>query len=118
MDVLFLTGIGLLSGGLSGLMGVGGGIIIVPALMRFMRFPIHAAIGTSLAVIVPTAVAGAMSHYRAGNVDLRTGFFVSLGSIAGAVLGARLGCTLPERILRLAFACFLVFMAIRIAFSR
>ena len=73
--------IGLAAGILSGLLGVGGGIIIVPALTMFMGFDIKQAIGTSLAIIIPTALSGAVVHYTSGNVNLFGFLFVAAGAV-------------------------------------
>ncbi|MGC6531150.1 MAG: sulfite exporter TauE/SafE family protein [Candidatus Puniceispirillaceae bacterium] len=97
MIPLLLTG--LLSGFMAGLLGVGGGIIIVPIMAFLLDYsgihtttPMHMAVGSSLAVIVPTSLISARSHYRLGNIDAwvlyRLGPFVFLGAFGGAVLAS------------------------------
>lgn len=108
--------IGLLGGLASGLFGVGGGTVIVPMLMFFKRFEIHLAIGTSLAVIIPTALAAVLKHSQAGNVDWKSAGLIALFSILGAWAGATLCLKLDAGILRRVFALFLVYVAFKLFF--
>src|SRR5262245_55693545 len=80
--------IGLISGITSGLFGVGGGIVMVPAMMFFMGMDIKKAVGTSLLVIIPTAVASSWKHYHQGNVNWFTALSLVPTALAGGVLGA------------------------------
>lgn len=82
--------IGTLGGFLAGLFGVGGGILIMPLLMIFAKMNQRVASGTSLAVIVPTALAGSVSFALSGNVDWLAGLVIASGSVGGAQLGAYL----------------------------
>ena len=86
--MLILIIIGVCAGIISGLLGLGGGVFLVPALLLFLDMSIHKAIGISLAVIVPTALSGALKHYHLGNVDLRVAALVAVGGIVGGFLGA------------------------------
>lgn len=86
---------GLATGVLSGLVGIGGGIVLVPMLLYLFRTDMHVAAGTSLAVIVPTAIAGVVTHFTAGNVSLKLGLALAPGAIVGAMLGAYLASILP-----------------------
>lgn len=108
--------IGVLGGLASGLFGVGGGAVIVPMLMFFKKFEIHLAIGTSLAVIIPTALASVIKHAQAGNVDWKVAGLIAVFSIAGAWAGAALCLKLDAAILRRAFAVFLVYVAYKLFF--
>lgn len=108
--------IGLLGGMASGLFGVGGGAVIVPMLMFFKKFEIHLAIGTSLAVIIPTALASVIKHAQAGNVDWKVAGMIAVFSIVGAWAGALLCLRLDAVILRRAFALFLVYVAYKLFF--
>src|SRR5262245_52754119 len=80
--------IGLVSGITSGLFGVGGGIVMVPAMMFFMGMDIKKAVGTSLLVIIPTAIASSWKHYNQGNVNWLTAVSLAPTALAGGVLGA------------------------------
>jgi len=112
-----LAGIGAATGVLSSVLGVGGGLILVPALVLGFSFSQHAAEGTSLAVIIPTALLGAARHTRRGYTHWRTGFTLGLGGIAGGVGGAVLALALEGLLLQRLFAGFLVVMALRLAVS-
>jgi uncharacterized membrane protein YfcA len=104
--------IGLASGVLAGLFGVGGGVVIVPALMLFAHLPAQKATGTSLgALLLPVGALGAWHYYRTGNVDAGIALRVAIGLFLGAWLGAHAALRLPSRDLQRAFAVFLVFVA-------
>jgi uncharacterized protein len=104
-------------GGLTGLVGVGGGFLIVPALVLLARLPIHHAVGTSLPVIAMNAAAG-FSGYL-GTVPVAWGFLAvfTLVAIAGALAGARLVRYVSQAALRRAFAVFLVVMGTLILYQ-
>jgi uncharacterized protein len=104
---------GLVAGVLSGLLGIGGGAIMVPAMTLLMGLSQHAAQGTSLLVIIPTALSGSMAHFRMGNIRMQTAAWLSVGGIAGAVAGASLALASPDQILRLLFGTYLTFTGIR-----
>lgn len=106
--------IGLAAGTLGGLLGVGGGVVLVPAFLRFLGLSIHEAVGTSMAVIVFTSIVASARHYQLGNVNPRVVVIVAVLSMAGGYLGASLSERLPERQLRLVFGVFLLFVAIQI----
>jgi uncharacterized membrane protein YfcA len=104
--------IGVAAGLLAGLFGIGGGVVIVPALILVAKMRPEAATGTSLAaLLLPVGALGAWQYYRSGFVDLRSAVWVALGLFLGAWLGAHLALKLPARDLQRAFAVFLVFVA-------
>ena len=108
-------GIGLAAGVLSGLFGIGGGILIIPALVFFANFPAKLAIGTSLgAMLLPVGVLGAYAYYQQGNLNLRASLLIGLGLFVGAYLGAKLAQTLSGSTQQRMFAVFIVVMAIRL----
>ena len=113
MTVAALVLVGLLAGALAASLGVGGGIIYVPALVALFAFAQHEAQGTSLAVIVPSMVLAASIHGRAGRVDWRTALILGSGGLIGGWLGARVALSLEAPVLRRLFATFLVLMAVR-----
>jgi len=103
--------IGLLAGILSGIFGIGGGVIIVPALIYLMGFSQHKATGTSLAVLLPPiGLAAVLVYYRHNNVDIRAAIIIALTSLIGAWLGAVIANKMSGPSLRLAFGIFVVIM--------
>lgn len=105
-------GVGALVGLMSGFLGVGGGILAVPALTLLFGAPQHTAQGTSLAVILVTAPFGAMEHHRHGNVVLRIVPFLALGAAIGAPLASALAQGLPQATLVRGFVLFLLANAV------
>lgn len=100
--------LGLVTGVLSSTMGVGGGLIMVPAMVLLFGFTQHAAEGTSLLIIIPTAVVGAVRHARKGYTDWRTGLILGMAGIVGAWLGASVALGLDSDLLQRLFALFLL----------
>lgn len=112
--IVVLVLIGLGAGVLSGLFGIGGGLVIVPALMLIMgKAPIEAT-GTSLgALLLPVGILGAWEYYRNGHLDVKASLLIALGLLVGAYFGARYAQGLAPVTLRRMFAAFLVLVAIR-----
>ena len=107
--------VGLFAGVLSGLFGVGGGILFVPALTLGLGLTQLHAEATSLLAIIPTAVAGAAQQYRYGNVRWRAAVLIGVASIGGVAAGAELAQSLPEHVLTRLFAVLLLVVAAQIA---
>lgn len=107
--------VGLLAGIASGMLGVGGGVIIVPGLVIFLGLGQIEAEATSLLAIVPTALVGAWRQHSYGNLRLGDGVRLGLLAVAGAVVGAVLANVLPVRTIEIAFAALLVVIAVRLA---
>ena len=105
--------IGLAAGVFGGFFGVGGGLIIVPLLVLWMKLDPKIAIGTSLAVIVPTAIVAAWRHPLLGNVNWHVVAWMMAGSVVGAYLGATLTTHVQGEWIRRCFAVVLVATAIR-----
>jgi len=118
MTILAYFAIGALAGLLGGAFGIGGGIVMVPALLFLFKQPIHTAIGTSMMVIVPIAISGALRHYSLNNVNLQIALFAGLGGIIGAIIGASIIVKIPPFYVKRAFAIFLIYSAIRLWFSK
>lgn len=102
---------GVLVGAVSALFGVGGGLLMVPFMVLVLGESQHLAEGTSLLVIIPTALTGAIAHTRRGYVSFRHSGLVALGGVAGAYAGASLALTIPERPLRVIFTVLLLVVA-------
>ena len=99
--------IGLAAGLASGYVGVGGGFLMVPLMVNLLKVPMRKASGTSLLAIMILAIPGVATQLVLGNVDVVAGLCIALGSIPGAMLGARFVTRIPERRLRFIFAGFL-----------
>jgi uncharacterized membrane protein YfcA len=117
-QLLKATLLGVAAGVLSGLLGVGGGLIIVPGLLVLGRVRQHVAHATSLAAIVPTAVAGAAAFGKASAVDWRIGALLVAGSVPGARGGAVLMQRIPASRLRTGFGVFVVAVGIYLLVRR
>lgn len=104
-----LVTIGLVAGVASGLFGIGGGVLIVPALVYLAGFSQHAATGTSLAILLPpVGLAAVIEYYRHGNVDLQSAMVIAVAVFIGGGIGAAVAHQLPGPYLRLWFGCFVV----------
>jgi uncharacterized protein len=113
--VILFIAIGLAAGVFAGLFGLGGGIIIAPALMLVAGFAPKLATGTSLgAILLPVGALGAWEYYRRGNLNVAAALWIALGLVVGAWLGARLAHQLTGSQLQRIFAVFLALMAIRV----
>jgi uncharacterized membrane protein YfcA len=112
--LLIVIGIGLAAGILSGMVGVGGGIVMVPAMVYFLAFPQHRAQGTSLALMLfPVGLLGALNYYRKGHVDLRVAGLLAVGFVLGSYLGSRFSLSLPQATVRRIFALVMLAVALR-----
>ena len=113
---IFLAIIGLLTGLINGLLGIGGGTILIPAMVFFLGVEQHQAHGTSLMVILPTATISALIYYFKGNLDLALSLRVALGAILGGYLGARLMNKIPAQTLKKIFGIFMILAGLRMVF--
>ena len=112
-SVVLVLGIGLAAGILSGVFGIGGGVIIVPALIYMAGFKQHSATGTSLAVLLPPIGIRAMwEYYRHGNVNLRVAMIMAVAVFAGGWVGALVANRVSGPYLRLAFGLFVVVLGV------
>jgi uncharacterized protein len=117
MPAGFVALIGLGAGILSGLFGIGGGVIIVPLLVLVLGFTAQQAAGTSLAaLLLPVGLFGAIEYWQAGQVNVLNAGLLALGLLLGAYLGARLGLSLPSEVVQRAFGVLLVIVGIRFVF--
>ncbi len=114
MSEIGLILIGLLTGLLASLLGIGGGIVMVPALVALFGFEQLPAQATSLAVILPTAIVGTATNYRLGRIDRRLVSGLFLGALVGGFFGAQVAIGLDPMILRRLFAALLVVAAVRL----
>lgn len=111
MDVVIAIVLALAGGAVGGLLGVGGGILFVPALAIFLGSTQIEAEATSLLVIVPMAVVGTWRQYRHGNVDIRDGVLIGVLSVPGVIVGVVVANALSQRALELGFAALCLIVA-------
>lgn len=111
---LLVAVIGLSGGVLGGFFGVGGGVLIVPALVLLLDFDQHSAVGTSLgALLPPVGLLGAFEYWRHGHVNIPFALIIGAGLLLGTYLGATIAVDVSALMLRRAFALFLIIVAIR-----
>ena len=107
--------VGIIAGILSGMFGIGGGVIIVPVLIAIAKMKPHMATGTSLgALLLPVGVLGAWHYYRNGSLNVKVALWIALGLVLGAYIGAQIALRLPPRELQRFFAVFLLYMAVHL----
>lgn len=115
---LVLLAIGLLGGVSAGLFGIGGGIILVPALIYWAGFSQHSAVGTSIAILLPpVGLAAALEYYRHGNVDVRAAIIIAIAMFVGSWLGAVVANRIDGATLRLLFALFVCGLGIYLLYG-
>jgi len=115
--ILILVLVGIVAGMLSGLVGIGGGIVIVPALVFFLGFSQKMAQGTSLGILLlPIGILAVLQFYKAGYVDLKTVWLVALGFLAGSYFGSKIALSLPQDTVKKIFAIFLILIACKMLF--
>jgi uncharacterized membrane protein YfcA len=112
-----LVALGAVAGLYSGLLGLGGGFVVVPVLSRWLGFPLKRAIGTSLVTVAVLSVPGSAAHLLLGHVDLALAAWLVLGTVPGALIGARLTAAARERHITLAFAAVLAITGVVLAVS-
>lgn len=113
-EIVRAVAVGVIAGLASGLFGVGGGIVMVPALVGLVHLDQRLAHGTSLTAIVPIALAGAIGYATGGEVDWAAALLTAAGALVGAPIGVSLLGRLPERQLRVGFAVLLFLSALRL----
>lgn len=111
-DPATLAGIGVLAGGMSGLLGVGGGIVMVPAFAEIVQLPVKTGIATSLVCVAAFAVPGTITHWALGHIDWRFAIPLAIGVVPGARLGAALAIRTADLRLRRIVAVFLGLTAV------
>ena len=118
-DGIFSLMIGAVAGVLGGSFGIGGGILIVPALVLILGFSQQKAQGTSLvALLAPVGILAFLEYYRKGEADLKLGGIIALGFLVGAFGGSRIALNIDEMLLRRSFAVFLVIIAGWLTFGK
>jgi uncharacterized membrane protein YfcA len=118
-NILIFITIGLLAGVLSGFFGIGGGIIIVPALIYICGFTQLKAQGTSLAVLLPpVGLMAFIQYYKSGNVNLKAGIIICITVFIGALLGGKIAQHIPMDMLKKGFAVFMLLLSFKMLFGK
>lgn len=122
MDIttcIILIVIGLLAGVLSGLVGVGGGILMIPLLIIFLGFTQHEAQGTALfAMLPPIGILAAMNYYKAGFVKWEYAVVIAITFVVGGYFGSKLAISLPDQTVRKVFGVIMLIGALKLIFSK
>ena len=116
---LILIVIGLMAGVFGGIFGIGGAIIMIPAMVYFLGVDQHTAQGTSLAVMLPPiGLFAAYNYYKAGQVNIWYAVIIAVSFMIGGYVGSKIALNLPEHIMKKVFGIFLIIMALRLIFTR
>ncbi|MFW5819923.1 MAG: TSUP family transporter [Bacteroidota bacterium] len=118
-EILILITTGLLAGFVGGTLGVGGGIIMIPALVFVIGMGQHNAQGTSLATMLgPIGILAVINYYKAGHVNLKYALILMLTFVIGSWFGSKLAVNLPERALKQIFGVFMAVVAAKMIFGK
>jgi uncharacterized protein len=113
MTIFLIVLLSLAVGVLVGLLGIGGGVVLVPALVYLLHYDQHMAQGTSLLILLPPIGLGALREYwKNGQVDLRAGIYCALGFLVGGYGGGKMAVPMPSNVLKAVFGCFLMMSAV------
>jgi uncharacterized protein len=116
--IIFLC-VGLMAGMLSGMVGVGGGIIIVPALVYFMSMSQHQAQGTSLAVLLlPVGIFAVYNYYKAGYVDVQSTLIIASTFLIGGFIGSKIAISIDQNLIKKIFGVFLLIVAFKMILGK
>jgi len=119
MNIFLYVLLGVVAGIFSGLIGIGGGIIIVPVLVLLFGLSQHTAQGTTLALMVPPiGLLAALAYYKQGFVDLKIAAFVCLGFFVGGLIGAKFAIAIPDQLLKRIFGVVLLAVSVKIILGK
>jgi uncharacterized membrane protein YfcA len=117
--LLILIVIGIITGAMAGMLGIGGAIIMIPALVFFMGFSQQMAQGTSLAVMLPPiGILAAYNYYKAGQVNIRFAIILAVAFLIGSYFGSKFALTLPQPLLKKIFGVLLLLVAAKMLLSK
>ena len=117
--LLIIIAIGIIAGIMAGMLGIGGAIIMVPALVFFMGVSQHTAQGTSLAVMLPPiGIIAAYNYYKAGQVNIKFALILAAAFLIGSYFGSKLALNLPQPLLKKIFGILLLLVAAKMLFSK
>jgi uncharacterized protein len=117
--ILILIIIGLMAGIFGGMFGVGGAIVMIPAMVYFLGVDQHTAQGTSLAVMLPPiGLFAAYNYYKDGQVNIWYAAIIAITFMIGGYFGSKIALHLPEQLMKRIFAVFLILVALKLIFSK
>ncbi|MFA6403416.1 MAG: sulfite exporter TauE/SafE family protein [Salinivirgaceae bacterium] len=117
--LVLLILIGLLAGSLGGLLGIGGGIIMIPAMVYILGMSQHEAVGTSLAVMLPPiGMFAAYNFHKAGYINLKYALIMATAFMIGSFFSSKIAVTLPANIIQKVFSVFLILVAVKMFFTK
>jgi uncharacterized membrane protein YfcA len=115
--LLILLAVGLAAGALSGMVGSGGGIIIVPVLVYFLGFTQHQAQGTTLFMfLLPIGILGVMNYHKAGHVDFKTAFIIATTFVVGSYFGSKIAISLDQKLVKQVFGAIIIILGAKMLF--
>jgi uncharacterized protein len=118
-ELIWLLIIGLGAGVLSGLVGIGGGIVLVPALVMLLHYNQHQAQGTVLAMLMfPVVALGVLNYYKEGYVDFKVAILLGLGFVLGSWIGSKFAVQIPEFWLKKVFGVIILLISLKLIFSK
>ncbi len=116
-EIIILVLIGLIAGAFSGMFGIGGGLVMVPAMVFFLAMSQHSAQGTSLGVLViPVAAVAAYNYYKAGELNVKFAIIIALSFVVGGYFGSKFSLGISEVMLKRVFGVLMLAMAIKLIF--
>jgi uncharacterized membrane protein YfcA len=119
MNIIAFIAVGILAGILSGMFGVGGGIVIVPALVYLCGFSQLKAQGTSLAIMLPpVGIAAFIQYYKQGQVDVKAGILICVFLVLGSMFGAKIAHIIPISVLKKSFGVLMILISLKMIFSK
>lgn len=118
-EIMILLVIGLFAGVLSGMVGIGGGIIIVPALVYFLGFSQHLAQGTTLTLfVIPIGILGFLNYYKAGYVDIKTALIIAATFVIGSYIGSKITISLNQDTIKKVFGGIIFLISLKMLFGK
>jgi uncharacterized protein len=117
--LIIILGIGIITGAMAGMLGIGGAIIMIPALVYIMGFSQQTAQGTSLAVMLPpVGIIAAYNYYKAGQVNIKFALILAGAFLVGSYFGSKLALNISQETLKRIFAVLLIIVAVKMLLSR
>ncbi len=118
-EILILLALGLVAGILSGMVGIGGGIVIVPALIYFLGFSQHSAQGTVLFMfLLPIGILGVFNYWQAGHVDWKVACIMGITFLAGSFIGSKTAIAIDQSLLKKIFGVIIFLVSLKLIFGK